>query len=162
LEAPLRRGAETGRRREARGGSLARRVAPPESPRRGGTASPGARPRRGRRARRSPPRPTPPLGGEAPAGGPRSPTPPPPPALRPRLVGMVECRGADLLEAAPTGGEDYALLAGGPGRARPREARRIGRVETGREVYLETDDALLPAPEGFDHFPGLRHEGRPK
>jgi thiamine-monophosphate kinase len=60
--------------------------------------------------------------------------------------------GADPLELALYGGEDYALLATGLARSRPRGAKRIGRVEKGRGVFLERDGALRRIHGGFDHF----------
>jgi len=76
-------------------------------------------------------------------------------ALRPELLEVAEALGVDPLMLALAGGEDYALLATGPARARPRIAHRIGRVERGRGVRLERHDgSLVVPPSGFDHFSG--------
>ena len=69
------------------------------------------------------------------------------------LVTASAVLGVDALELALAGGEDYALLATGPGRARPRGARRIGYVEKGRGVFLEAGGAMRRLRGGgFDHF----------
>jgi thiamine-monophosphate kinase len=76
--------------------------------------------------------------------------------LRPELV--EACRVLDLspLELALSGGEDYALLATGPARARGRGVRVIGRVQRGRGVVLEQRDGRRRnvSAYGFDHFSG--------
>jgi thiamine-monophosphate kinase len=72
--------------------------------------------------------------------------------LAPSLLDVGAALSADPLELALVGGEDYALIATGPRRARPRGARRIGRVERGRGVFLETDGSLRRVRGGFDHF----------
>lgn len=62
-------------------------------------------------------------------------------------------RGWDALALALTGGEDYALLATGPEHKRPRGARAIGWVKSGRGVQLEHRDGSLTALDGgYDHF----------
>ena len=67
-------------------------------------------------------------------------------------------RAAQALDQSPldlalTGGEDYALLATGPARRRPREAVCIGRVEAGRGVQLERPDgSRVRLGRGFDHL----------
>jgi thiamine-monophosphate kinase len=67
-----------------------------------------------------------------------------------KVAPLLDC---DPLELALAGGEDYALLAAGSGRVRPRGARRIGRVEKGRGVFLESDGAKRRiAADGFEHF----------
>jgi thiamine-monophosphate kinase len=50
------------------------------------------------------------------------------------------------------GGEDYALLAAGPTRARPKFARVVGRVEAGSGVVLEDATTQRALRGGFDHF----------
>jgi thiamine-monophosphate kinase len=76
-------------------------------------------------------------------------------ALRPELTLAAPMLGIDALEAALSGGEDYALLAtGAPGR-RPRGAVRIGRVVKGAGVVVENaDGGLRAAGKGFDHYRG--------
>jgi thiamine monophosphate kinase len=53
---------------------------------------------------------------------------------------------------AVTGGEDYALLAAGPARKRPRAARRVGHVERGRGVFLERAGHRQRLGAAFEHF----------
>jgi thiamine-monophosphate kinase len=61
--------------------------------------------------------------------------------------------GETPLELALTGGEDYALLATGPGRNRPNGAAVIGEVRKGRGVALRSNDRERPLSKtGFDHF----------
>jgi thiamine-monophosphate kinase len=76
--------------------------------------------------------------------------------LRSELV--EACRVLDVapLELALSGGEDYALVATGPARARGRGMRAIGRVERGSGVLLESNDGRRRdvAASGFDHFRG--------
>jgi thiamine-monophosphate kinase len=76
-------------------------------------------------------------------------------ALRRELLVAAEALGIDALEAALSGGEDYALLAtGAPGR-KPRGAVRIGRVEKGAGVVVENARGRLRAAgSGFDHYRG--------
>lgn len=78
-------------------------------------------------------------------------------ALRAALPRSLEMAASlldtDALGLALQGGEDYALLATGPGRSRPRCAERIGRVEKGRGVVLESGRAIRRIDAGgFDHF----------
>lgn len=57
------------------------------------------------------------------------------------------------LSLALGGGEDYALLAAGPGSRRPRTAKVIGFVERGRGArLLDAQGRQLPLGGGFDHF----------
>lgn len=74
--------------------------------------------------------------------------------LRPELIAVCRILGQDALTVAVTGGEDYALLATGAPRSRPRGARRIGRVERGAGVVLEARDGNTTdvSAAGFDHF----------
>jgi thiamine-monophosphate kinase len=76
-------------------------------------------------------------------------------ALRPELVLAAPLLGIEALEAALSGGEDYALLAtGAPGR-RPRGAVRIGRVVKGAGVVVEdAGGRLRAAGSGYDHYRG--------
>lgn len=65
-------------------------------------------------------------------------------------------RAAQALGEAPLdlvlqGGEDYALLAVGPRRRRPRFARAVGTVEAGRGVAVEMATGRKPAGGGFVH-----------
>ncbi|HVW26041.1 MAG TPA: thiamine-phosphate kinase [Polyangiaceae bacterium] len=85
--------------------------------------------------------------------------------LRPELVEV--CRELELspLELALSGGEDYAILATGPERARVRGAKVVGRVERGQGVAIERRDGSRwdGAAMGFDHFggrSGARGKGR--
>jgi thiamine-monophosphate kinase len=60
------------------------------------------------------------------------------------------------LQLALYGGEDYALLAAGPSRARPDSARVLGRVEPGRGVWLADGQRLTRAGPGFQHSGGRK------
>jgi thiamine-monophosphate kinase len=64
--------------------------------------------------------------------------------------------GVSALSLALYGGEDYALLAAGPARARPALARVIGRVEAGAGVWLALSKTgrLIRAGSGFEHVAG--------
>jgi len=74
-------------------------------------------------------------------------------ALPRALFGAAKALGVDALEQALSGGEDYALLACGPGKLRPEFARRIGRVERGEGAFLQQADGKLRAlGGGFDHL----------
>jgi thiamine-monophosphate kinase len=73
-------------------------------------------------------------------------------ALR-ALAALLEL---SALELALYGGEDYALLAAGPSRARPDGARVIGRVERGRGVWLADGPRLTRAGAGFQHSGGRK------
>jgi thiamine-monophosphate kinase len=69
------------------------------------------------------------------------------------LASLADLLGEPPVALALTGGEDYALLACGPKARRPRGARVIGRLESGRgaELELETGRRLSLAA-GFDHL----------
>lgn len=72
--------------------------------------------------------------------------------LMPRPVRTLAQRlGHDPLQLAVNGGEDYALLATGPGRLRPTCATVIGRVERGAGAYLETLGKSTRLSGGFQH-----------
>lgn len=74
-------------------------------------------------------------------------------ALGRNLVAAADFLGVRALELAIAGGEDYALLATGPSGSCPRGARRIGRVEKGRGVWLEGNGRTRHVRNGgFDHF----------
>lgn len=74
-------------------------------------------------------------------------------ALAPDLLDAALALSIDLLELALEGGEDYALLAAGPQKKRPPWARRIGRVERGEGVYLESSRGKKrELGGGFDHL----------
>jgi len=60
------------------------------------------------------------------------------------------------LDLALYGGEDYALLAAGPKRARPEGARVIGFVEEGRGVWLAGGKGRVRAGAGFQHSSGRK------
>jgi len=69
------------------------------------------------------------------------------------LVTVAADLGLRALGLALTGGEDFALVATGASRQRPRFARRIGRCERGRGGVLErADGRTAPLEGGFDHF----------
>lgn len=74
--------------------------------------------------------------------------------LEPELVRVSTLLRVDSLHFALFGGEDYALLASGPKRRRPRAAHAIGNVERGTGVFLRNDQGAhreLTAG-GYDHF----------
>jgi len=72
-------------------------------------------------------------------------------ALAPALLELAPRLGVDALELALYGGEDYALLATGPARRRPRGARVIGAIAAGRGVWLSEAGKLSRAGLGFEH-----------
>jgi thiamine-monophosphate kinase len=73
--------------------------------------------------------------------------------LSPALFRAATALGEDPLGLALGGGEDYALVAAGPARRRPRWARRIGRFEAGQGAELESSDgSRAPLGAGYDHF----------
>ncbi|HEX2880570.1 MAG TPA: thiamine-phosphate kinase [Polyangiaceae bacterium] len=61
--------------------------------------------------------------------------------------------GETPLDLALAGGEDYALLATGPRRKRPKGVAVIGEVRSGRGVVLRSNGRERPISQrGFDHF----------
>jgi thiamine-monophosphate kinase len=71
--------------------------------------------------------------------------------LDPALQALAPRLGVAALELALYGGEDYALLAAGPKRARPPRARVIGAVGEGRGVWLVDGGLRRRAGRGFAH-----------
>ncbi len=71
--------------------------------------------------------------------------------LSPALHFLAPRLGVSALELALYGGEDYALLAAGPKRARPRSARVIGAVDKGSGVWLLGGGRRRRAGRGFEH-----------
>jgi len=79
-------------------------------------------------------------------------------ALPPTLRGLAAQLGSSALELALYGGEDYALVAAGPKRARPRGVKVIGRIEKGGGVWLLDGERRRRAGRGFEHT-GARKSG---
>ncbi|MBK7581480.1 MAG: thiamine-phosphate kinase [Myxococcales bacterium] len=81
--------------------------------------------------------------------------------LGPEFGRAAERVGADALELALSGGEDYALLI--TAERRPRCATDIGRIERGSGVFIERSDGRRErlSVGGFDHLgPGKRKASR--
>ncbi len=86
--------------------------------------------------------------------------------LTPALRELAPLLGVTALDLALYGGEDYALLATGPARARPKRAKVIGWVARGAGVWLSAQDepakgrgkalALERAKGGFEHSGGRK------
>jgi len=76
--------------------------------------------------------------------------------LSPALRALAPELGISALELALYGGEDYALLAAGPQRARSRGASVIGNVVAGRGVWLLEGGSRRRAGHGFEHFTGTK------
>jgi thiamine-monophosphate kinase len=74
------------------------------------------------------------------------------------LVEAAHALGADALELALYGGEDYALVVSSP---TPVDGfRRIGEITAGRGVALHGPSGLRPIePRGFDHFTSVKPTG---
>lgn len=73
--------------------------------------------------------------------------------LATELIASEKQLGVSALSLALTGGEDYALLATGAARRKPRLAHSIGRVEPGCGVLLErADGELVELSGGYDHL----------
>jgi len=77
-------------------------------------------------------------------------------ALSPALRVLASELGVPALALALYGGEDYALLAAGPKRRRPSDARVIGAVEQGRGVWLSSSNGRKRAGAGFQHGSGRK------
>jgi len=76
-------------------------------------------------------------------------------AAGPRVRQVATEMGRAVLDWVLLGGEDYALLAAGPASRRPTFATRIGCVERGKGVWLDSVGAKrVPIGPGFDHFRG--------
>lgn len=73
-------------------------------------------------------------------------------AAHQQLFRASQALGFDALQLALYGGEDYALLATGPARKRPRGAKTIGFVERGRGAWLSRDGRRVSLKSGFDHL----------
>jgi thiamine-monophosphate kinase len=71
--------------------------------------------------------------------------------LSPALHALAPRLGVSALDLALYGGEDYALLAAGPKRSRPRTARVIGAVRKGRGVWFLEGERRRRASRGFEH-----------
>ena len=72
-------------------------------------------------------------------------------ALSPALRALAPRLGVSALELALYGGEDYALVAAGPKRARPASARVIGSARAGSGVWLLDGARRRRAGRGFEH-----------
>jgi thiamine-monophosphate kinase len=75
-------------------------------------------------------------------------------ALSPALLSLAPSLGVSALELALYGGEDYALLATGPKRARLPGVRVIGKVSKGSGVWLWDGERRRRAGRGFEHAAG--------
>ena len=71
--------------------------------------------------------------------------------LSPALHALAPRCGVSALDLALYGGEDYAILAAGPKRARPTSARVIGSVGEGSGVWLLDGGKRRRAGRGFEH-----------
>jgi thiamine-monophosphate kinase len=69
-------------------------------------------------------------------------------SLNPALHALAPELGVSALDLALYGGEDYALLAAGPARARPKGAHVIGAVENGAGVWVALRTARADARAG--------------
>ncbi|HEY0467598.1 MAG TPA: thiamine-phosphate kinase [Polyangiaceae bacterium] len=76
--------------------------------------------------------------------------------LDPALHRLAPRLAVAALDLALYGGEDYALLAAGPQRARPASARVIGSVGKGRGVWLLDGQNRRRAGRGFEHSSGTK------
>lgn len=73
-------------------------------------------------------------------------------ALQPSLLLASRALRRSALHFALYGGEDYALLATGPSRARPPAAAPIGWVTRGQGARLQRGGRSIPLERGFDHM----------
>lgn len=75
--------------------------------------------------------------------------------LSPHLLRAARRLRRSALELALQGGEDYALLAMGPQKKRPRWARPIGAIRDGEGVWGRAKNGKRQRlRSGFDHFGG--------
>jgi len=77
--------------------------------------------------------------------------------VSPALPSLAARLGVSALELALYGGEDYAILAAGPKRARPTSARVIGSVGKGQGVWLLDGGRRRRVGRGFEHSSDLSH-----
>jgi thiamine-monophosphate kinase len=75
--------------------------------------------------------------------------------LSPALHSLAPRLGVSALDLALYGGEDYAILAAGPKRARPASAHVIGSVSKGQGVWLLEGGRRRRASRGFEHSSDL-------
>ncbi len=71
---------------------------------------------------------------------------------RRKFTHACQVLGADPLHLSLYGGEDYALLATGPRRARPADARVIGYVQGGEGAWVLREGRAIRLERGFDHL----------
>ena len=72
--------------------------------------------------------------------------------LDPSLIETSRSLRRSPLQLALYGGEDYALLATGPARARPGWAAAIGWVSRGQGAVLAGTGYNVPLERGYDHL----------
>ena len=77
-------------------------------------------------------------------------------ALDPALPALAAQLGVPALDLALYGGEDYAIVATGPKRARPADVKVIGRIEKGGGVWLADGKRRRRAGRGFEHTGGSK------
>lgn len=78
-------------------------------------------------------------------------------AAGPSVEKVARVLGNSVLDWVLFGGEDYALLAAGRPRNRPDFATRIGTVERGRGVWLDSIEGKRRLEQtGFEHFKAAR------
>ncbi len=73
-------------------------------------------------------------------------------ALDPALARACKLLPREALSYALFGGEDYALLATGPARQRPKAARSIGHIAAGKGVWLVSGSEARQLEGGFEHL----------
>lgn len=72
--------------------------------------------------------------------------------LCPDLLSASRVLRRSALRFALYGGEDYALLATGPSRRRPRWAQVIGYITEGQGAVLASEGGARPLGRGYDHL----------